>query len=156
MKQVSTNRKEIQIWEVVNHDTENNEIIMLDYVFNHGNGFKGATGSVFQPINREEYNDMMDEDNFIEYLIDSGVELPEAYKRTGFEGLAAAMIRGGEVEGYLFDLSYREHWNKLRALGYSEEEYPVFNCIGGGRCFDKGFKGNVNPKLTKLINDYES
>lgn len=155
--QTTTNkqRQQIDYWQVVNIDKENNEIIMLDYVFNHGNDFKGATGTRFEPVSKAEYEQRMEDEEIIEYLIDSGMELPDAFKRTGFEGLVNAMDYE-EKENLMFDTSYREHWDKLRAYGYPESEYPIFNCTGGGRMFDNNFKGNKNPKLCALIRKYES
>lgn len=142
-------------WEVVHVDKENNEIIMLDYVFSHGDGFKGATGTKFEPIPKAEYDERMEDENIIESMIDNGMELPANYKRTGFEGLVNDMDYN-DKESFQFDASYREHWHKLRELGYPESEYPIFNCTGGGRCFDSKFNGNTNPHLSKIIRQYES
>lgn len=157
MQQTTSKAKKNQIdyWEVVNIDKESNEIIMLDYLFDDKDGFKGATGTRFEPVSKDEYEERMEDENLIEYLIDSGMDLPKDYKRTGFEGLVNDMDFS-DKESMVFDTSYREHWDKLRSHGYPESEYPIFNCSGGGRMFDNKFKGNVNPKLSKLIREYET
>lgn len=150
-------RKQIDYWEVVNIDKESNEITMLDYLFDHGDGFKGATGSKFEPISKERYNEIldMDEDEIAEHLIDSGFELPDHHKKGGYIEWAEQFTNEDKLSLFI-DSSYHEHYDKIREHGYTEDEYPVFNCVGGGRCFDNKFKGNVNPELSKLIRKYET
>lgn len=150
-------KKQINYNKVVNYDKETKEITVLDYVFNDSDHFKGAVGTIFEPVSREEYEDRTDEDNVIEYLIDSGMELPKEFKRGGFEQLYNAMYNNGELEDFIFDTSYSELWDELReVLNLSLEEAHIFNCVGGGRCFDKSFQGNVNPELSEIIREHES
>ena len=151
------NRQETKYNKVVNFDKETNEITVLDGTFKYNDGFKGATGSKFEPISKDEYNDRMDEDNVIEYLIDNGIDLPENYKRGGFQELYEAMEANDELEDFIFDCSYRKLWDYLREeLNLSEDEAYIFNYTGGGRCFDKDFQGNINPELSQIIRDIES
>lgn len=143
--------------KIVNFDKETNEIIMLDYIFKHDDGFKGATGTHFEPITKSEYKERMKKENAIESLIDSGIELPENFKRGGFNAMYKAMKANDEIESFMFDTSYSELWNYLREeLKLSENEAYIFNCTGGGRCFDKDFQGNINPELSVLIREIES
>ena len=154
---METKKQETKYNKIVNFDEDTKEITVLDGIFKYEDGFKGATGSKFEPVSRDEYEDRTDEDNFVEYLIDSGIDLPDNFKRSGFEGLAKAMIANDEVEGFVFDTSYDELWEYLREeLNLSEDEAYIFNCIGGGRCFDKDFNGNINPELSILIREIES
>ena len=154
---METKRQETKYNKIVNFDEDTKEITVLDGIFKYEDGFKGATGSKFEPVSRDEYEDRTDEDNFVEYLIDSGIDLPNNFKRSGFEGLAKAMIANDEVEDFVFDTSYNELWEYLREeLNLSEDEAYIFNCIGGGRCFDKDFNGNINPELSILIREIES
>ena len=150
-------RQETKYNKIVNFDEDTKEITVLDGIFKYEDGFKGATGSKFEPVSRDEYEDRTDEDNFVEYLIGSGIDLPDNFKRSGFEGLAKAMIANDEVKDFVFDTSYNELWEYLREeLNLSEDEAYIFNCIGGGRCFDKDFNGNINPELSILIREIES
>ena len=150
------NRQETKYNKIVNFDKETNEITMLDYIFQHG-GFKGATGTKFEPITKSEYKERMQKDNVIEYLVDSGIDLPENYKRSGFNGLYKAMKQNNELESFIFDTSYSEMWDKIRTdLKLSKNDAFIFNCIGGGRCFDKDFEGNINPELSQIIREIES
>ena len=154
---METKRQETKYNKIVNFDEDTKEITVLDGIFKYKDGFKGATGSKFEPVSRDEYEDRTDEDNFVEYLIDSGIDLPDNFKRSGFEGFAKAMIVNDEVENFVFDTSYNELWDYLREeLNLSEDEAYIFNCIGGGRCFDKDFNGNINPELSILIREIES
>lgn len=142
--------------KIVNFDKETNEITMLGYIFQDGS-FKGATGTRFEPITKSEYKERLKKDNVIEYLIDSGIDLPENYKRTGFSGLYKAMKQNNELESFIFDTSYSEMWEQIRTeLKLSKNDAFIFNCTGGGRCFDKDFQGNVNPELSKLIRQIET
>mgnify|MGYP001556407101 FL=1 len=154
---METKKQETKYNKIVNFDEDTKEITVLGGIFKYEDGFKGATGSKFEPISRDEYEDRTDEDNFVEYLIDSGIYLPDNFKRSGFEGLAKAMIANDEVKDFVFDTSYNELWEYLREeLNLSEDEAYIFNCIGGGRCFDKDFNGNINPELSILIREIES
>ena len=154
---METKRQETKYNKIVNFDEDTKEITVLDGIFKYEGGFKGATGSKFEPVSRDEYEDRTDKDNFVEYLIDSGIDLPDNFKRSGFEGLAKAMIANDEVKDFVFDTSYDELWDYLREeLNLSEDEAYIFNCIGGGRCFDKDFNGNINPELSILIREIES
>ncbi len=156
MTTVKKSNEEKTFNKVVNID-ENGEITLLSYIFKHSDGFMGATGSKFEPVTREQYEENTTEDAICEYLIDSGVDLPEQWKRTGFEGWAKAIIDAGEEGAVMYDNSYRELWDYLReACNLDKESAYIFNCVGGGRCFDKKFKGNVNPELSKIIRQYES
>ena len=154
---METKRQETKYNKIVNFYKDTKEIIVLAGIFKYEDGFKGATGSKFEPVSRDEYEDRTDEDNFVEYLIDSGIDLPDNFKRSGFEGLAKAMIANDEVENFVFDTSHNELWDYLREeLNLSEDEAYIFNCIGGGRCFDKDYQGNYNEKLSQLIREIEA
>lgn len=153
---MTTSKNETKYNKVVNI-AEDGEITVLDYTFKHSDGFKGATGSKFYPVSQTEYDEQTERDNVIDYLIDIGMELPENFKRGGFNELYEAMLSGGEVEQCIFDTSYSELWDYLRQeCGLSEDDAVIFNCVGGGRCFDKHFEGNVNTELSAIIREFES
>lgn len=153
----TTKQKQIDIWQVVNINKETNEIQMLDYLFDHGDGFKGATGTRFDPISKAAYREAMSKDSIIDRIIDCGlVTAPNESLQYKFaEVIYKEMKANGELESFVFDLSYTEHWDKLRKHGYPKSKYPIFNCTGGGRMFDADFQGNVNPELSAKIREYE-
>lgn len=150
-------RTETKYNKIVNFDEETKEITMLNYIFKHSDGFKGATGTRFEPVSRQEYDERTEEENVIEYLVDSGIELPDNFKRGGFQEMYYAMEANDKINDLIFDCSYSEMWDELREeLNLSMDEAYIFTCTGGGRCFDKNFIGNVNTELSVLIREIES
>jgi hypothetical protein len=148
-------RNEIKYNKVVNV-AEDGEITVLDYVFTHSDSFKGAVGSKFYPVSESEYNERMSEDSVIDSFIDSGMELPKGHERNGWQSVYDTMSES-EIESFMFDTSYRELWEYLRSTcGLSLNDAAIFNCVGGGRCFDANFSGNKNKQLSKIIRKYES
>ncbi len=151
-------KHQIDIWKVVNIDKEDGTITMLDYLFRHDKKFKGATGTKFNAISKAEYKDRTSKESVIDNIISSGlITAPSKNLEYKFaEVMYKEMKANDEIESFCFDLSYIEHWDKLREFGFSKSKYPVFDCVGGGRCFDENFEGNVNPELSKQIREYES
>ncbi|MCJ7482638.1 MAG: hypothetical protein MUO31_06705 [Thermodesulfovibrionales bacterium] len=60
----------------------------------------------------------------------------------------------------IYDLSGYAYWDMIREAvpELTEEDYPVFNCTGGGRSFDKDmvFDEVYNQELLDEIIKYES
>lgn len=134
---------------------ENGEITVLDYVFDDGNGWKGATGTIFRPISREQYDEDTTFENIREQLKEMS-DLPKEYWDGGYNEWTQAIIDNGETENVLYDTSYEELWDNLREeLGLDEDSAYIFDCCGGGRCFSKDYQGNINPELSKVIREYE-
>lgn len=148
-------REQTNYNKVVNFDKETNEITVLDYVFKHNDGFKGATGSIFEPLTEEQIQEVIGdyEGDDKELLI---------YMAENFGSLNREMIENVDSSRdalleLFFDLSYSEQWDDIREqTGLSEEEAVIFNCMGGGRCFDSDFEGNINTELSKIIREYET
>lgn len=134
---------------------ENQGIIyVLDYVFKHSDNFKGATGSTFRLVPKSEYDERMaDKDYFKEQWIDA---IKHDLRTDSFDD----WLKYNDLpsEEAIFDLSYIEMHDKIRSLlKVSEKDYPIIECIGGGRCFNKNMKFDkvFNKKLIKVINEYE-
>lgn len=151
-------RAETKYNKIVNFDKETNEITVLDYTFDdtlYGKPFKGATGAKFEIISKEQFYEV------IEPYLDNKEELL-CYMADNFGEVSSNMIRNADaseeaLKELFFDISYIEMWDELREeLNLSEEEAYIFNCVGGGRCFDKDFQGNVNPELSIVIREFES
>lgn len=148
-------RKQIDYNKVVDV-ADDGTITMLDYVFEDGN-MRGAVGTRFVPVSKEFYDEYTSKESLIEYLMDSQVEVPDCYKRGGYEAWADGIINCGDVGEFMFDQSYSEHWDYLRGtLDLTEDEAYIFECIGGGRCFDKNYVGNKDANLSAIIRRYES
>lgn len=146
-------RKQTNYYKIVNFYEESKEITILDYVFE--DGYKGAVGSVFVPVSEDEIQDTISEYEdepmeLLKYMADNGFEITS--------GLIDSLDTSREgLLNLFFDRSYSDKWDYLREeLKLSEDEAVIFNCIGGGRCFNKDFEGNVNPELSPVIREYES
>lgn len=144
--------------KVVNFNKETNEITVLDYTFDNG-GFKGATGSIFEPISKQQYKEQTTGEAVSEYL-QSCYDRDDLKKYIGtgsYKEAAKKIKKAGEVRELIFDDSYSELWGYLRTeLKLNFDEAYIFNCIGGGRCFDKDFEGNINTELIEVIRQFES
>lgn len=154
----TNDKEEIKYNKVVNI-AEDGEITVLDYVFKYRDSFKGATGSKFEPITESKLQEVISdyEGNDKELLIYFAENFGELNRQI-IENLDSS--REALIELF-FDSSHSDLWDYLREeMGETDptsENYPVlFNCIGGGRCFDAKFKGNKNPELSKIIRKYES
>lgn len=141
--------------KIVNFDKDTNEITVLNETFKHNDGFKGATGTQFEIVSKEQFDDT------IEPYLDNKHELL-CYMADNFRSLSSDMVRNADaseeaLKELFFDISYVEMWDELREeLNLNEEEAYIFNCVGGGRCFDKDFQGNINPELSIIIREIES
>lgn len=148
-------RTQIDYYKVVDV-ADDGTITMLDYVFEQGD-WRGAVGTQFKAIDRETYEAYTDRECLIEYLMDTEIEVPDCYKRGGYEMWADAIIDYGDAGEFMFDQSGCEHWDNLReSLGLTEDEAYIFECVGGGRCFDKNYVGNKDANLSAIIRRYES
>jgi hypothetical protein len=152
---IKKQRKETHYNKIVNV-SDDGEITVLDYIFDHADGFKGATGTHFYPVSKERYFEAIEDENVIEYLMDSGMELNGDDKKYGFAGIVAGMADNEKGE-FMFDQSYMSLWKYLREeLGLNEDEAYIFECTRGGRCFSPTYEGNYNKKLSALIRKAES
>lgn len=147
--------KRIEFNKIVHFDKETNEIEVLDGVFEYKDGMRGATGSRFTAISKEEYKERTNKENVIDSIMDCGFE-NDLFKREGANGVYKAMKANNEIESFMFDLSYRELWDYLRKeLKLNKTNAFIFECTGGGRMFDKDYQGNINPELSEIIREYE-
>jgi hypothetical protein len=132
------------------------EYCFLDYTFKDGD-FMGACGTILQPITRKQYEYDTSEDSLLERL---GEWWKNAVDNNSTELGKVEWVRdiyNRDGDDALYDLSGYDLWDQLRNIGLTEEDYPVFNCIGGGRCFDKNMKFDkvYDQKLVDIINQYE-
>lgn len=142
-------RKETKYNKVVNI-AEDGEITVLDYIFFdtlHNKPFNGATGNTFYPISKAEYEERTTRENVMQYLDDSGIGAKQAFD----------ILENGDYREIMFDTSYKELWDYLREeCKLDDDSAYIFECTGGGRCFDKDFQGNINPELSELIRKAEA
>lgn len=138
---------------------QGDEYIFLDYLFKQGT-FHGATGTRMRPISQGEHSERTDPDNIKDRYEDIWREVVSSGKTTeGLDEWVDMCIRIDGVNHMAYDTSYwmSEMWGQLREIGITEEEYPVIECTGGGRCFDIDMQWDelYDEKLWKLIQKYE-
>jgi len=145
--------------------TDYNEIIgmidgeyyMLDYIFDDGKDFKGATGSVFSPVSPEEQEDLLDIDNIKDTFADCWREaVSGGHTEDSLDDYCQSIIDNDGIDGVI-DTSYSNYWDKIRQLDKKFTDDWVFNCTGGGRCFSKNMKFDkvFRQDLIDIINKYE-
>lgn len=141
-------KEQININKIVK--VEDNEITVLDYAFKYKDGMKGLTGTIFEIISKDCFDETIEPylNNDKETLI---------YLAENFGDLNREMIEGVDsseecLTELFFDTSHSGLWDYLREeLGLNEDEAYIFNCIGGGRCFKPTDKFTHNIELEKYL-----
>ena len=143
----------------------------LDDIFEYKDGFKGATGTIVNPVNNSYYEYATSEDGILERYMDAmGAEewmqtlnLDEEDFDNEDDKIKA--IENGIYElhrmGYLnpfeeFDYKMEEQMRELPQFSDSNE-YPLFEVIGGGRIFgaDVKFDEIFDNELYKKVKQVE-
>jgi len=138
-----------------------NAYYLCDYLFKHSDGFKGATATVLCPVARETYENRTDSGhpNTIERFEDCWQQAVQAGSTTdSLEGWVE-MVLDTDGDEAVFDMSGYDYWDDLRAAipELTEEDYPVFECVGGGRSFSPDMKWDeiYDEKLWQQIKEIE-
>lgn len=121
---------------------------VCDTIFNYHDGLKGATTTVLRPVSQAEYEERTNLESAIEYFEDcwrGAVKAGTTTKSLESWVENVLTIDGDEA---VFDFSGYEYWDMLRETiaELTEENYPVFECIGSGRSFD------INMKWDEIYN----
>lgn len=134
------------------------EIYLLNGIFDHGNGFKGATGSILRPVTADEVEERRD----LEYVKDVyGYLWQEAVADGSTEISLNEYIEDiifycdGHFPGH--DDSDIEHLDDDFISTYFPDA-ETFECVGGGRCFSTNMKFDVlvSQDLLDIIELYEN
>lgn len=161
---MNKNKASVTYNKIVNV-AEDGEISVLDGVFAYRN-MSGATGSRFYAVSTEQLEEATTlkaiEERLRDCVNDNEVPLQyreheRGYYKNPYKRWAQAIINAGEEIQFAFDTSYSELWDYMREeLGLSEDEACIFECVGGGRMFDKTYVGNKSEWLSAIIRKYES
>lgn len=117
-------------------------VIVLDEVFDYGDGFKGATGSVFEIVSREEVNEVIGAEHFKEY----SREIWQADVEAGAtelgleEWISHYFGREDHRIDYMYDNSY-SHLHPAIREAFNIPEDAVITSTGGGRMFPGALEG---------------
>ena len=135
-------------------------IYFLNYVFDHSDNFRGATGTVLDPIT-SNYIEKITTEDWTEYSRDlwkSAVETNST--EDSLEDYAVKIKNESESYGQLFpghDDSYSEFHEEAKK--HFDSNVETFNCSGGGRCFNlellNSFDKVIDQDLIDLIKSYE-
>ena len=153
-----TKKKEKKYYKPVG--IKDGSIYFLDYTFEDGD-FKGAVGTVLDPITKN-YIDSITNEDWIEYSREIWVEaVKSGSTEQSLEDYAESIKNESENQGQLYpghDDSYTELHDEAKK--YFDSNVETFNCCGGGRCFDlkllNSFDTVINQDLIDLIKSYES
>jgi len=139
-----------------------NNYYICDTLFEHADDFKGATATVLCPVSQESYENRTNPESpyVLEWFekiwqraVANGVTVE------GLEDFAAQQLRNCGDEA-VFDFSGDNYWDLLREAvpELTEEDYPVFECIGGGRSFspDMMWDKIYDNELWQQIKEIES
>lgn len=136
------------------------ELYMLDSIFEYPDGFKGATGTRFTPVTQEEIDQYNNpdhlRDNEYDYFWKESVQAGKT--KLGLDEWLQLVIDEAQDYGLAYPGHDNSYVDKLTPDDYKHFPNAVtFNCIGGGRCFDKNMEFDIvlRPDLIKLINKAE-
>ena len=126
----------------------------LQTIFDHGGGFRGATGFNLRPITQAQLDEYNDPDNAMEYYRDFWQELAgfgdtEIGLREWTEN--AVQDQSGMYPGH--DESYYNIYQNNEQLAELFPDAVTFESGGGGRCFNVDMKWDtlINPELWAKI-----
>ena len=132
---------------------------IYDYLFNDNGSFKGAVGTGLRPISRDEHNERTSPESLLEEFTERWQEsVARGFTTDGLEEFADEMMLtyGDEM---IFDFSGYDYWDLLREAEptLTEKDYPIFECVSGGRCFspDMKFDKAYDKKLWQQIKEIE-
>lgn len=114
------------------------EIYVLDSLFKHRDDFMGATGTIIYPVSKEQYEYATSTEALEERFEDIWqISVQEAGETRGLSEFVQDiyMWDGDESVFDMGGISWDVEDHIREVMGYSEEEYPVLECVGAGRIF---------------------
>ncbi len=121
-----------------------NSYYFCDTLFEHADDFKGATATVLCPVSEARRDEETDPngDYARDRFEDCWRQAVQAGQTT--EGLDAYVEHILDIDGdeAVYDMSGYDYWDILREAvpELTEEDFPVFECVGGGRSFSPDMK----------------
>jgi len=116
-----------------------NAYYFCDTIFDYKDGLKGATATVLCPVSRENYEQRIDPSDFDTLSCFADCWRGAVQAGTTTKGLEAWVEEVLYIDGdkAVFDFSGFDYWDDLRNAvpKLTEKDYPVFECVGGGRSF---------------------
>ena len=138
--------------------TENNEVVILEYVFKYSDGFHGAVGAIIRPVFEDEYNSIFTDENLKERFED-------VWREDAGQTYGTTLGLSDWVEEHREDLensTFDEYNVDDLDLSFFEldEEPAYWESIACGRIFAITDTIKAKPtnfdELDKLIKEYEN
>ncbi len=121
-------------------------LYLVNYTFEDVLGdkpFNGVTGAIMEPITQAQIDEYNEFENVVENVRDLWVEaVKDGRIEEGLEEYTRAIIRDMDDEYFGQDTSDIHYVPEEIASKYFPEA-ATWNCIGGGRCFEKGMTFDV-------------
>lgn len=135
--------------ELIGYNTDGDAVILL-YTFDHGDGFKGATGAILELVSQEVYDERTSEEALQEYAEELWRE--DAAQPNGTTNSLQDWTEANrdDLIATMFDDSYSDL--------VPEGEHVATNCVAGGRIFPGALDGIVTwvrPDLADVIRQAE-
>lgn len=150
-------RKSTTYNKVVNYNREENEVTILEDIFEYYDNMKGATGTVYEIITKDKYTERLNE------YLNNPEAVADYWKDVTGENLSYKEVIAiandeGEIRQVILGIDFKPaHLGEIRKeLNLSEDNCYVITFVSAGRCFDKNFQGNVNAELSEIIRTAES
>jgi hypothetical protein len=129
------------VYRILDYNEKTSEIRCITSIFDNGDGFKGVTGCILQPLTYSDVEDRNDVEYLAEFLESSGLEKK---KKQTWEEFAEEILEGAEYQDTYFpfqDDSYVYRIGERKLLEFCEElgleDIQTFECVGGGRIFNE-------------------
>ena len=108
-----------------------------DYIFKDGKDFHGAVATVLTPVSKGVYEDAENAKNREVWQEQVRAGATEQSLQNFLEEILVIDFPEGS-----FDFSGYEYWDELREIESEliEDDFPAFDCTGGGRSFSTGMK----------------
>ena len=133
---------------------------VCDYVFKYDDGLKGATATVLRPVSKQEYEAAQEIDNLINRFADLWGEAARDNRTEESLKDYCQSIYDCDGDEAIWDFSGYDCWDLIREAvsEITEENYPVIECVGGGRSFSSDMQWDeiYDKEIWNLILEYES
>ncbi len=139
-----------------------NEYYFCDTLFRHIFVSSRRRHTILCPVNEEDYENKIDAGNpeTIELFEDCWKQAVQAGSTTDSLDSYVEMVLNNNGDAAIFDFSGSEYWDDLRKAipVLTEEDYPVFDCRGGGRSFSPDMKWDeiYDKNLWQQIKEIET
>ncbi len=135
---------------------------VCDYLFGQGKSFKGVVASVLRPVSADEVDDRTNPNNpdTLDWFYDLWSMAVDGRRTEDSLQTFVSQVLAIDGEEAVFDMGSSEYWDLIREAvpELTEEDYPIFECVGGGRSFSPDMKWDelYNAELWAEIQTYET